>query len=245
MGTMGKVVIVTGASRGIGKAISIKLAEKGMNVVLAARNEDQLLLAKKEIDKLKTGEAIAIPTDVTNEDDVLHLIEKILAKFGVIDVLINNAGIGIFKRADEFELKDYDQTFDVNVKGVFLLTKYVVPHMIHRKAGQIINISSIAGKNGFKSGTLYAASKHAVMGYTWSLREDVKEFGIKVTAICPGSVLTNFGGKKPSKVEWSMEPEDVAHACDYLVSESENVNTAEIIIKPRYNPREINWNERS
>ncbi|MFX0086438.1 MAG: SDR family oxidoreductase [Candidatus Hodarchaeota archaeon] len=245
METMGKVVIITGASRGIGKAISIKLAEKGMNVVLASRNESKLLLVKDKIDKLKNSEALIIPTDVTKEDDVKQLVEKTLAKFGTIDVLINNAGIGIFKRADEFTLKDFNQIFDVNVKGVFLLTKYVIPHMIQRKSGHVIIISSIAGKNGFKSGTLYAASKHAVMGYSWSLREDVKEFGIKVTAICPGSVLTNFGGKKPTKVEWSMDPEDIAHACDYLVSESENVNTAEIIIKPRYNPRTINWNERS
>lgn len=245
METFGRVAIITGASRGIGKAISIKLVKRGMKVVLAARNERQLLLVKDEIDKLKKGEAFIIPTDVTKEDDVRYLVKKTLAKFGVIDILINNAGIGIFKRADEFELKDFNQIFDVNVKGVFLLTKYVVPHMIRQKLGQIINISSIAGKNGFKSGTLYAASKHAVMGYTWSLREDVKEYGIKVTVICPGSVLTNFGGKKPNKVEWSMDPEDVAHACDYLVSESENVNTAEIIIKPRYNPRVIDWNKRS
>ena len=117
--------------------------------------------------------------------------------------------------------------------------------MVARESGQIINIASIAGKNGFKTGTLYAASKHAVVGYTWSLREDLKEHKIKVSVICPGSVVTAFGGKQPEKVEWSMEPEDVAHACYYLVSESETVNTAEIIIKPRYNPRKIDWNSRT
>jgi len=117
--------------------------------------------------------------------------------------------------------------------------------MINRKKGQIINISSIAGKNGFKTGTLYSASKHAIQGFTWSLREDVKEFGIKVTVVCPGSVVTGFGGKDMSKVEqveWSLEPDDVAHAIGFLVTESDTVNTAEIIIKPRYNPRTIDWN---
>ena len=92
-----------------------------------------------------------------------------------------------------------------------------------------------------QTGTLYSASKHAVQGFTCSLRVDVKEFGIKVTAVCPGSVLTQFGGKKVDYVEWSLEPEDVAHAIGYLVTESESVNTAEIVIKPRYNPRSVNW----
>ncbi len=125
------------------------------------------------------------------------------------------------------------------------MTKYILPQMIENKAGQIINISSIAGKNGFKTGTLYSASKHAVQGFTWSLREDVKEFGIKVTSVCPGSVVTSFGDIKKHHVEWSLEPQDVAHAIGFLVTESDTVNTAEIIIKPRYNPREINWEERT
>lgn len=113
--------------------------------------------------------------------------------------------------------------------------------MVANELGQIINIASIAGKTGFKTGMLYSASNHAVVGYTWSLREDLKEYKIKVSVVCPGSVVTGFGGKHPEYVEWSMEPEDVAHACYYLASESENVNTAEIIIKPRFNPRKIDW----
>ena len=173
------------------------------------------------------------------------LIHKTIDQFGKVDILVNNAGVARFKRADEFTLDDYHYMFDVNVKGVFFVSKYVVPHMVARESGQIINIASIAGKNGFKTGTLYAASKHAVVGYTWSLREDFKEHKIKVSVICPGSGVTAFGGKQPKKVEWSMEPEDVAHACYYLVSESETVNTAEIIIKPRYNPRKIDWNSRT
>ena len=119
--------------------------------------------------------------------------------------------------------------------------------MIKRSDGHIINISSIAGKNGFKTGSLYSASKHAVQGFNWSLREDLKEFGIKVTAVCPGSVVTSFGGKdmnKVSEVDWSIEPEDIAHAIEFLVTESDTVNTAEIIIKPRYNPRTIDWTTR-
>jgi len=156
-----------------------------------------------------------------------------------VDILVNNAGVGRFSRIDQFSIEDYNFIMDVNVKGVFLTTKYVVPHMIKKESGHIINISSIAGKNGFKTGTLYSASKHAIQGFTWSLREDLKEYKIKVTTICPGSVLTGFGGKEQNYVEWSIQPEDIAHACHYLVTESDYVNTAELIIKPRFNPRRI------
>lgn len=239
MSISGKVAIITGASKGIGKAISLKFAANGMKVILAARSQNQLQQVKAQIDQLSTGEAFIIPTDVTDEKQVQALVNKTLKKFGVIDVLVNNAGVGRFNRADEFTLDDYDFVFDVNVKGVFLTTKYVVPHMLERESGQIINIASIAGKTGFKTGTLYSASKHAVVGYTWSLREDLKEHKIKVSVVCPGSVVTSFGEKQPDFVEWSMEPDDVAHACHYLVSESDTVNTAELIIKPRYYPREV------
>ncbi|MFX1515456.1 MAG: SDR family oxidoreductase [Promethearchaeota archaeon] len=233
-----KTAIITGASKGIGKAISLKFAANNINVVLASRNEMQLKQLQDQIKEYKV-KSLIVPTDVTNEAQVKALVQKTINEFGKIDILVNNAGVGRFKRADEFSLEDYNYIFDVNVKGIFLATKYVVPHMVSRESGQIINIASIAGKNGFKTGTLYAASKHAVVGYTWSLREDLKEYKIKVSVICPGSVVTGFGGKKPDIVEWSMEPEDVAHACYYLASESDYVNTAEIIIKPRFHPRKI------
>jgi NADP-dependent 3-hydroxy acid dehydrogenase YdfG len=245
MDILGKVAIITGASKGIGRAISLKFAENDMKVILAARNTDLLQEVKDEIDQLHKGEAMVIPTDITKEESVKKLVRKTLDTFGKIDVLVNNAGVGLFKRADEFTLDDYHFLFDVNVKGVFLVTKYVVPHMIASESGQIINIASIAGKNGFMMGTLYSASKHAVVGYTWSLREDLKHYKIKVSVVCPGSVVTKFGNMQSEEVEWSMEPEDVAHACYYLVSESDTVNTAEIIIKPRFNPRKINWDSRT
>lgn len=241
MDISGKTAIITGASRGIGKAISIEYAALGMNIVLAARDKNQLKQVKKEIDRFEKGTALIVSTDVTNENEVKNLVQKTVDHYGTIDVLVNNAGVGRFKRADGFTLEDYNFMFDVNVKGVFLVTKYVVPLMLAQESGHIINIASIAGKNGFKTGTLYSASKHAVMGYTWSLREDLKEHKIKVTAVCPGSVVTEFGGKRPDIVKWAMEANDVAHACKFLVTESDTVNTAELIIKPRYNPRKITW----
>ncbi|MHA1977990.1 MAG: SDR family oxidoreductase [Candidatus Hodarchaeales archaeon] len=239
-----RVAIVTGASKGIGRAISHKLASLNMNLVLVSRDSSLLEKVKHEITDLGKGEIITLAANLTIEEEIKKIVDHTLNHFGQIDVLVNNAGVGKFKRIDAFTLDDYNCIFDVNIKGLFLLTKYVVPHLIKQKSGHIINISSIAGKNGFKSGTLYAASKHAVQGFTWSLREDIKEFGIKVTAVCPGSVLTRFGGSEVDRVEWSLEPEDVAHAIGYLVTESDFVNTAEIVIKPRYNPRSVNWEER-
>ena len=234
-----KVVIITGASMGIGRAVALALAENGFKVVLAARNKELLQDLKVKIDQ-NGGDALIIPTDVSDEESVKSLIQKTLEHHGSLDILVNNAGVGRFARADEFNVEDYNYMFDVNVKGVFLTTRYTVPHMISKKAGQIINIASVAGKTGFKSGTLYAASKHAVVGYTWSLREDLKEFGIKVSVVCPGSVVSGFGGKEPYYVEWSLEPDDVANAVMYLVNESDTANTAEMIVKPRYNPRNVN-----
>lgn len=240
-----KIAIITGASKGIGKAISLNFATNNIDVVLAARSKNHLKQVHQKIKELNKGRSVIVPTDVTNEDQVKNLVEEAIDQFGKVDILVNNAGVGMFKRVDEFKLADYHYIFDVNVKGLFLVTKYVVPHMLARCSGQIINIASIAGKTGFKTGTLYSASKHAVVGYTWSLREDLKEHKIKVSVVCPGSVVTSFGKKHPDSVEWSMEPEDVAHACYYLVSESDTVNTAEIIIKPRYNLRKINWDLRT
>ena len=247
MKTKGKVALVTGATKGIGKSICNKLMELDMNLIITARDLESLEKLKIDLHTKGKGEVILVEADLTKETDIKHLVEKSMNHYGTVDILINNAGVGLYKRIDQFESSDYNYIFDLNVKAVFLLTKYVVPYMIERKAGHIINISSIAGKNGFKNGSLYSASKHAIQGFNWSLREDVKEYGIKVTAVCPGSVVTGFGGKnmdRISQVEWSLEPDDVAHAIGFLVTESDTVNTAEIIIKPKYNPRTIDWKTR-
>ncbi|MFQ5977786.1 MAG: SDR family oxidoreductase [Candidatus Heimdallarchaeota archaeon] len=235
----GKIAIVTGASLGIGRAIALAFAARGMKVVLAARTKDQLHEIAKQIHS-EGGEALVCVTDVTKEDQVRNLIEATIQKYGTIDVLVNNAGVGRFKPIQDFTLVDYDYMFDVNVKGLFLCTKHAVPHLLAKGKGQIINIASIAGKTGFKTGTLYSATKFATVGLTWSLREDLKEYGIAVSAICPGSVNTSFGDTPKSGddyIEFALEPEDVAHAAIFLVEESNTANTRELELKPRYKPR--------
>ncbi len=230
---MSKVIFITGASKGIGKAIALSLSEDN-NVILFARSEDKLLELESTIKK-KGGSCLCIVGDVTKEQDVSDAIATTIDKFSKIDVLINNAGIGIYKRIENFSFTEFKKVLETNLFGAFLATRYAVPHMIKRKQGQIINISSVAGLNGFKEGTAYSSSKFGLNGFTESLREDIKEFGIAVTAVCPGGVRTEFGGDNHDKVnnDYLLEPEDVAHTIKYLIDESETANTKLIELKPR------------
>ncbi len=231
-----KTIFLTGASKGIGKAIAELLGNKH-KIVLFSRSLKDLNNVKKFIED-NGGQALVIEGDITNEDDVKNAVNKTLEKFGTIDVLINNAGIGLFKRIDQFTLDEFSYVQNVNLIGSFLATKYVSPILIKNKSGQIINISSVAGLTGFKKGTAYAASKFALVGFTESLREDLKEFGIAVTSVCAGGVRTEFGGGDPSKNdrEFLLEPEDVARTIEYLVNESETANAKLIELKPRKRP---------
>lgn len=229
-----KVVILTGASKGIGRAIALDLG-KEYSISLFSRTEKELAEISESIN-LSGGKSIYFPGDIQKESDIKLCVEKTIQKFGKIDILINNAGMGRFKRVDEFSLADFDEVQKVNLYGTFLFTKYVTPHLITQKSGYIINISSVAGLNGFKNGTAYAASKFAINGFTESLREDLKQYGIGVSVVCPGSVKTEFGGADISKLQgkdFQLEPEDVARTIRYLVEESETSNAKLIELKPR------------
>lgn len=232
-----KVVFLTGASRGIGRAAALLLS-RHHPVALLARDKAALEDLEKEI-KAHGGRCLILPCDVTAEFNVAQAVDRVLKEFGRIDVLINNAGIGMFQRADKFSSADFETLFKVNVYGMFYCTKYVVPSMIEKKKGLIVNISSVAGLGGFKSGSAYSATKFAVNGFTESLREDVKEFGIAVSVVCPGGVNTGFGGgsstSRPGR-DFLLEPEDVAKTLEYLVNESETANTKMIELKPRRRP---------
>ncbi|MBU43167.1 MAG: short-chain dehydrogenase [Spirochaetaceae bacterium] len=229
-----KVVLVTGATRGIGHAIAENLAD-AYPLVITGRSADQLNALKKKLNDAG-GKVEAIPADLTSSDEIQALVEGAIRSMGRVDCLINNAGMGIFGRVDEIQEKDFRYVLELNLLAPYLLTKAVLPDMITRKSGQVINISSVAGLNGFKGGGAYAASKFALNGFTESLREDVKEFGIAVTAVCPGGVRTEFGGSPAAVRDFVLEPEDVAHTVRYLVDESETANTKLIELKPRRRP---------
>ena len=187
-----KVAIVTGASRGIGKAIAELFAKEGMDVVINSRDESRIRRSALEILKTTGSFVTPIQADVRNHSDIERLVQITLNQFGKIDILVNNAGIAVVKPLVETTDHEFDRVFDTNLKGVFYCCKAVLPHMIVQKSGHIINISSGAGKAGFADLSIYCASKFGVIGLTESLAKEVSRHGIKVIAICPGAVATQM-----------------------------------------------------
>ncbi len=233
-----KVVIITGASRGIGKATAFLLAEKGAKVVTAARSKTDLEKTEQEIkSKNKKAEILTVVTDVTREKDVKSLVQTTIQKFGRIDILVNNAGIGINKPVAEFTTPDWDLTLDTNLKAPFLISREVLPIMIKQKDGQIINICSGAGKNPIKNYAAYCASKFGLIGFSESLALEVRNYNIKVSLLLPGTTDTHFGdhkkreyaGQRPKN---ALLPEEVAEAVLTLATQEPYAWTSEMNLRP-------------
>jgi 3-oxoacyl-[acyl-carrier protein] reductase len=226
----GQVAIVTGGSKGIGRATGRALGEEGATVVLASRTELQLMATVRELQNEKLS-ARGIVADVTSESDVNRLVAEVASTHGRIDILVNNAGIGIFKPVAEMSVADFDAMWGVNMRGVFLATKAVLPHMIRNASGAIVNISSLAGKNSIKGGAGYCATKWALRGFASSLMLEVREYNVRVVTIFPGSVDTSFSstGKKGSNI---TQPEDVASAVVFAVTAPGRSMFSEIDVRP-------------
>jgi len=218
-----QVALVTGASRGIGKAIAYLFAQEGMNVVICSRNENQIRKTAVEIQKDTGNLVVPVKTDVRNHVDVDKLVQSALNEFGRIDILVNNAGVAIIKSLVETTDHEYDTIMDTNLSGVFFCCKSVLPHMIKQKSGYIINISSGAGKTGFANLSVYCASKFGVIGMTESLAEEVSDYGIKVFSVCPGAVATQMQKEFMSNEEFEkrknqmIQPEEVAQKVLQLI----------------------------
>ena len=230
-----QTAIVTGAGRGIGKAIALALAVEGAKVVVSSRTMSELEQCVAEI-RSAGGSAMAVRADVTSQREVRSLVETVTSSLGKIDILVNNAGIGVFKNAVDLEVEEFDRMWNVNVRGVFLATKAVLPSMIAARSGAIVNIASLAGKNGFKGGTGYGATKWALRGFASSLMLEVREYDIRVITIFPGSVDTSFsaGRKKGSSYP---QPEDVASAVVFALSAPGRAMFSEIDVRPTNPPR--------
>ena len=218
------VAIVTGASRGIGRATAIALARRGVSVALAARSREALAAVEQEIRKLG-GRALPIPTDVSDEAAVAAMVEKSARELGPIDLLVNNAGT--LERAPVVEIDSaaWDRVLDVNLKGAFLCTRAVVPSMIERGRGRIVNVSSISGKLGTPLLTAYCASKWGLLGFSLATAEELKPKGIQVFSVCPGSVNTVMLQQGLPGAAPDMEPEDVASVIVYLGTEAPDAMT--------------------
>ncbi len=232
----GKVSIVTGASRGIGKAISILLAQSGSRVVLAARSEPQLKSVRDEISN-QNGEALVIPTDLTRDEEMERLVEQTIIEWGSVDVLINNAGLGKVAPVVKAKVSDWDETFQVNLRAPMILSKLVLPQMMERGEGSIINISSVSGKSGQANGSAYSASKFGLMGFTQSLYEEVREYGIRVAAICPGFVDTPLIPQMRRMDRSKMiRPEDIAQTVLFVLTSPPTACPVEITVRPQRTP---------
>ena len=235
MDLKGNVAIVTGASKGIGKAIAVTLAKEGVKVVLAARNAELLSEIQKEISETE-GHAVAIPTDVTSEDAVKNLMIETNKRFNRIDILINNAGVGFFSNVVDMNIEDYEAMMNINLKGAFLCSRGVLPTMMKQKRGEIINIASLAGKNSFAGGSVYSATKWGLIGFARSLMLEVRDHNIRVVTICPGSVNTNFNDTERDNPQ-IIQPEDVAETVLFALTMPNRVNVSEIDIRPTIKPR--------
>jgi 3-oxoacyl-[acyl-carrier protein] reductase len=228
-----KVAIVTGATKGIGRAIAESLINAGARVAITARNEAEIAGAVEEL-----GAAAGYVCDVRNYDQVKSVFAKVSNELGGVDILINNAGIGIFATVESMSVDDFRAVLETNVFGVFYCCHEAIPLMKQRGGGYIINISSLAGTNAHPEMAAYNASKFGLNGFSEALMQEVRHDGIKVSYIMPGSVNTAFGGDEPSdQKSWQLQPEDIARVVIDLLEFPERSLPSRVEIRPARPPK--------
>jgi NADP-dependent 3-hydroxy acid dehydrogenase YdfG len=240
-GIEGKVVVITGASSGLGEAAARHLAEKGARVTLAARRTDRLDALADEIVE-SGGEALPVTTDVTEREQVQALVDAAVKEFGRIDVMLNNAGIMPASRLDRLKVDEWDQMIDVNVKGVLYGIAAALPYMKEQASGHIINVASDAGHKVHPTEAVYAATKHAVRALSEGLRQEVKPYGLRTTIISPGAVESEL----PERIseedvaqemqelyeEHAISADSFARAVAFAIEQPEDVDVNEILYRP-------------
>jgi len=237
---MNKTALITGATSGIGKAIAYKFAKHDINLILCGRRQERLDAIQKELDSQIN--VVTLNFDVSQKSEVLQAIAGLPDAFQPIDILVNNAGNAHgLDPIQDGSLEDWDAMMDINVKGLLYVSKAVIPTMTERKSGHIINIGSSAGKEVYPKGNVYCASKHAVLAITEGMRLDLNPYGIKVSAINPGLVETEFsevrfkGDEKANEVYKgykALQPEDIADIIYFTVSRPPHVTLADVLIFP-------------
>jgi 3-oxoacyl-[acyl-carrier protein] reductase len=232
----GKVAVVTGAGRGIGRAIGVALGRAGARVVRAARSAAELRAVAEEI-RGGNGDALDLPTDVTRDEELERLVQRTLKEWGSIDILVNNAGWGKTGPIVNAKPEDWDATLKVNLRAPMILTRLVLPAMLEKKGGAIINIGSISAKAGQANTAAYSASKFGLLGFTQSLFEEVREYGVKVSVILPGFVDTPLIPQN-KRVDRSkmIHPDDIAETVLYVLSSPLNSCPVEITVRPQQSP---------
>jgi 3-oxoacyl-[acyl-carrier protein] reductase len=220
MKMQGKVALITGAGRGIGRSTALLFAREGADIALNAEIPDEIEQVAQEVRALGRR-AYPIVADMLHEEQIGSMVRSVIAEMGPIDAMVYSAGVAIHNPVDKLATRDWDLNFGVNVRGLFLLSRELVPHMVARRSGTMVNISSKLGKEGSALRSAYSSSKHAVVGFTSSLAQEVKAYGVRVNAVCPGPVATplrarNYPDEDPSTI---TQPEEVAQVILFLSCE--------------------------
>ncbi|HCY8974315.1 TPA: SDR family oxidoreductase [Staphylococcus aureus] len=224
-----KIAVVTGAGSGIGEAISTLLHEEGAKVVLAGRNKDKL---QNVANQLAQDSVKVVPTDVTKKEEVDELIKMAQQTFGGLDIVINSAGQMLSSKITDYQVDEWDSMIDVNIKGTLYTAKAALPTMLEQSSGHLINIASISGFEVTKSSTIYSATKAAVHTITQGLEKELAKTGVKVTSISPGMVDTAITATYNPTDRKKLEPQDIAEAVLYALTQPKHVNVNEITVRP-------------
>jgi NADP-dependent 3-hydroxy acid dehydrogenase YdfG len=237
----GKVVVITGASSGLGEAAARLLSAQGAKVVLGARRVERLQTLAEELNQ-SGGKALAIPTDVTEFDQVKRLVDAAVQTYGRIDVIINNAGLMPLSLLERLKVDDWNRTIDVNIKGVLYGIAAALPYMKEQKSGHIVNVSSVAGHKVHPGNAVYAATKHAVRAISEGLRQEVKPYNLRTTVISPGAVATELPNSvtEPDDAEnirnfydkYAIQADSFAQAVAFAMSQPDGVDINEILYRP-------------
>lgn len=229
-----QTALISGASKGIGEAMALALAQQGVKTALLARDETSLTRVQQAIQGLG-GQAMALQADVGQPQQVQQAVDQMVTAWGRIDILVNNAGVGYIKPVAELSLAEWDQTISTNLSGVFYLTKACLPHM--GPGGHIVNVGSLASKNAFAGGVAYNASKFGLLGFSEALMQDLRGQGIRVSTLLPGSTNTTFGQKASAQANWKIQPSDVAEALLYLLRSDPRITPGQLEIRPSQPPK--------
>jgi 3-hydroxy acid dehydrogenase / malonic semialdehyde reductase len=239
---MTRTVLISGGTKGIGKSAVLQLLKDGFNVATFSRNQEKVDQLQSElVEQFPSSQFLVLVADVAKESSVEVLVSAVVTKFESVDILMNNAGMGYFRDADQLDLSRFQEMIQTNIVGVALLTKYVVPIMKKNKSGLIINVASISGKVAFANGEFYSATKFGVMGYSQAIRAELSPFGIKVSTICPGMIKTDFFDEEElerrkkiwnGKVPQMLEVSDIARVVSLICNQSEHSDIQDITIMP-------------